>query len=56
MDSIQEDKEAGTTIRVKKSTAKKLQSLAKWGETYDTVIEALLNGNCPEEEHKPQGG
>lgn len=56
METAEITKEAMTTISVKKSTAEKLRGRAKkWGDTYDTVIEALLNGNFPEEEHKPQG-
>ncbi len=55
METKETTKEAMTTISVKKSTAKKLQCLGKWGDTYDTVIEALLNGNHPEEEQKPRG-
>lgn len=47
-----------TTISVKKATALKLQGLASWGETYDTVILRLLNGSNPGREgetHEDRG-
>ena len=44
-----------TTIQVKKATAKRLQDLAKWGDTYDVVIDRLLNGDKPGEKEKPRG-
>jgi hypothetical protein len=47
------------TIQVTKSTAKQLQGLAGWGETYDTVIRRLLNGAKGEPhgdtKHEPTG-
>ena len=47
-----------TTISVKKATALKLQGLASWGETYDSVILRLLNGSNPGREgetHEDRG-
>jgi len=56
MAGISRSEEGNTTIQVKKTTAKKLQDLAtKWGDTYDAVIDRLLNGNKPEEKEKPRG-
>ena len=47
-----------TTISVKKATALKLQGVASWGETYDSVILRLLNGSNPGREgeaHEDRG-
>jgi len=55
MVKVSKVKEEMTTIQVRKATTKKLQALAKWGDTYDVVIDRLLNGNKPEERGEPQG-
>lgn len=48
-------KKETTTICVKKDTAKALMNLGKMGDTYDAVIQRLLNGSKPEEKGEPRG-
>ena len=45
MGTVKKKKEAMTTIQVKRSIAAQLQSLGKWGDTYSTIIERLLDGS-----------
>ena len=45
MGTVKKEKEAMTTIQVKRSVAAQLQGLGKWGDTYSTIIERLLNGS-----------
>lgn len=42
-----------TTIQVTRATAKELQSLGRWGDTYDAIIRRLLNGQKPAGEGEP---
>lgn len=49
MATVGKSKKEMTTIQVEKSIAKRLQDLAKWGDTYSAVIKRLLNGNRPKE-------
>jgi len=55
MVDMKETKEGSTTIQVKKATARKLQSLAQWGDSYDAVINRLLNGKKPVGKVEPPG-
>jgi len=58
MDNVDKRESNMTTISVKKSTAKTLQSLGKWGDTYDSVILRLLDGSNPGREgeaHEDRG-
>ena len=48
-------KEKTITIQLKVVTAKKIQDLFKFGDSYDAVINRLLNGNKPEEKGEPHG-
>ncbi|MDD5510496.1 MAG: hypothetical protein PHI12_06795 [Dehalococcoidales bacterium] len=56
MKAVTKKKVKMTTIQVEETTAKMLQSLGKWGDTYNTVILRLLNGNKPKDKGGPHGG
>ncbi len=56
MEAIKEGNKEKTTIQVLKSTRDKLQSLAVYGDSMDTVIQRLLNGHKPKEKGETGGG
>jgi len=53
MGTVKGEKEPMTTIQVRKSIAAQLQSLGKWGDTYSSIIERLLNGINPGRKGEP---
>lgn len=53
MTAIKKGKESMTTIQVTRAVAAQLQSLGRWGDTYSTIIERLLDRGNPGKKGAP---